>query len=172
MTVEELLEKYKKKYPGVPYEIKYRGAIASEKNNKLHSFDAAPAIVFRNGLKEWYKEGKLHRENDKPAIIGPDGEKLWYKEGKRHRENDKPAVIWYDGTKCWFNEDKLHRENDKPAIIWANGEKEYWYNGKEYDLIPPEIQKKRIEKLTPKKSSKQKRREDLLKEFVCEVLST
>ena len=55
---------------------------------------------------------------------------------------------------------------------WANGEKEYWYNGKEYDLIPPEIQKKRIEKLTPKKSSKQKRREDLLKEFVCEVLST
>ena len=150
MTIEELLEKYKKKYPGVPYEVpsKTDVKIVSKKNGKEHSYGDAPSIVYTDEAKHWHKKGKRHRENDKPAIIIPNGIKKWYKEGE------------------------LHRENDKPAIIWANGEKEYWYNGKEYDLIPPEIQKKRIEKLTPKKSSKQKRREDLLKEFVCEVLST
>ena len=46
--------------------------------------------------------------------------------------------------------------------------KEYWYEGKQYNFGP----KKQIEKLTPKKTKKQKQREDLLKEFVVEVLET
>ena len=143
MTVEQLLEKYKKKYPNVPYEIGSYGKIISEKNGKLHSYGDAPAI----------------------AIVWPD-EKQWYRNGKLHRENDKPAVINSNGKKWWY-EGELHRENDKPAIIWSNGEKEYWYHGKEYSL--PEQDKKQINKLTTKKSSKQKQREDLLKEFVNEI---
>ena len=168
MTIEELLEKYKKKYPGVPWEMekdqdiykKYdEFYIFSKKNRKTHSYDDAPAVVFETGTKEWRKNGKLHRENDKPAVIwGPGswdnkGGKEWWYEGKRHRENDKPAIIYGIGTK--------------------QGIKEWWYHGEPYDepAIKLSKQKKqRINKLTVKKSSKQKQREDLLKEFVCEML--
>ena len=160
MTVEELLEKYKRKYPGVPYEI-YDDfsdfSIISKKNGKAHSYDDAPAIISQYNLgrrrrkiiqEEWYKEGELHKENDNPAIIASSGHKEW----------------WYKG--------KLHRENDKPAVIMDTRRKLYFYNGKEYDPTDtPEKRKKQIEKLTSKKSSKQKQREDLLKEFVAEILN-
>ena len=150
MTVEELLEKYKRKYPGVPYEISRPSFIYTiNKNRRYHSFNDAPAIVWFNGEKKWFKKGKLHRENDKPAFIYSNGTKVWYYEGKRHRENDKPA------------------------IIDSRGNKRYYYHGKEYDPTDtPEKRKKQIKRLTPKKTSKQKTREDLLKEFVVEVLET
>ena len=163
MTVEELLEedkdplkylleKYKKKYPGVLYEIyksknKYKEGIVSLKDGERHSYNDAPAyITARFTTENWYKEGKLHRENDKPAVVNNEGDKSWYYEGK------------------------LHRENDKPAYVTWNGFKAYWYHGKRYYL--EDDAEKKIEKLTTKKSSKQKEREDLLKEFVSEVLST
>ena len=148
MTIEELLEKYKRKYPGVPYEISryYKAIIVSKKNGSLHSYNDAPALVSLGGKETWGKNGKLHRENDKPASVHPDGKKFYY----------------YNG--------EFHRENDKPAIIFPNGKKYYFYHGKEY--TPTQIQKKQINKLTAKKTSKQKQREDLLKEFVSEVLNT
>ena len=167
MTIEELLKKYKKKYPGVPYERMYTTYIFSVKNEELHSYGDAPAIVYKDEEKRWYKEGKVHRENDKPAVIYSDGMKEWWYEDKRHRENDKPAVIYSDGTKQWWYEGKTHRENG-PAVIWSNGRKEYYLNGKQY--VPSEESIKQIKKLTTKKSSKQKQREDLLKEFVNEML--
>ena len=146
MTIKELLKKYKRKYPGVPYEIYGATMIVSKKGQYWHSYNDAPAIIFLDGEEEnWYKNGKRHREDDKPAVIHSNG-KIWYKNGKRHRENDKPA------------------------FIWSNGEKEYWYHGEEYVLF--EKNKKQINKLTPKKSSKQKQREDLLKEFTKELLNT
>ena len=167
MTIEELLEKYKKKYPGVPYERMYTTYIFSVKNEELHSYGDAPAIVYKDEEKRWYKEGKVHRENDKPAVIS-DGTKEWWYKDKRHRENDKPAVIYSDGAKQWWYEGKAHRENGKPAVIFPNGRKEYYLNGKQY--VPSEESIKQINKLTTKKSSKQKQREDLLKEFVNEML--
>ena len=130
MTIEELLKKYKKKYPGVPYEIvfgtAFRSAIISRKKGKFHSYSDAPSVITEKGKHvEWHKDGKIHREND------------------------------------------------KPAIIWSNGTKFYFYHGIEYDPTnKPEYQKKRIEKLTTKKSPKQKQREDLLKEFIVEMLGT
>ena len=152
MTIEELLEKYKKKYPGVPYE-RTSIRIKSKKNGKLHSYGDAPAIVYDDGSELWYKEGKKHRENDLPAYI-------------QIGEIEKKRKEW------WYN-GKVHRENDKPAVVYDDGTKEYWYNGKEYDLTDtPEQNKNQINKITTKKSSKQKRREDLLKEFVVEMLST
>ena len=124
MTIEQLLKKYKRKYPGVPYEIEGTGGIVSQKNNKFHSYGDAPAYV-----------------------------------------------SLYDEAKQWCKNGKLHRENDKPAVVYPNGEKKYFYNGKEYDpLYTSEKQKKQIERLTPKKSKKQKQRENLLKEFVKEIV--
>ena len=153
MTLEELLKKYKKKYPGVPYEIySLYNAIVSEKNGKLHSYIDAPAGVNLN------KNGKIVSEE-------------WYYEDKLHRENDKPAVVYSDGKKFWYYNGRTHRENGKPAVIFPNGRKEYWYHGEEYDPTDtPEKNKKQIEKITAKKSSKQKEREKLLKEFVKEIV--
>ena len=153
MTIEQLLEKYKRKYPGVPYEIEDDYYVVSKKNGKEHSYNDAPAIIYTSGTEEWYKEGKRHRENDKPAVIYPDGKKAWYFEGKLHRENDKPAIFYPIGTR-----------------FYPDGVKKYYYHGKKY--TPTESTKKRIERLTTKKSSKQKQREDLLKEFVSEMLNT
>ena len=127
MTIEELLEKYKRKYPGVPYEISryYKTIIISEKNGRLHSYNDAPAVVDLNEIKTWIKNGKRHRENDKPAVVYPDGRKFYFYNGVSYEPKDKPEFI-----------------------------------------------KRQINKLTVGKSSKQKTKEDLLKEFVNEMLST
>ena len=134
MTVEELLEKYKKKYPNIPWEIgEDFENIISKKNGKLHSYNDAPSSIY---IDIWSEIGKVT-------------DKYWHKEGKIHRGNGKPAIISKDGTKY------------------------YYINGKEYDPTNhPEFIKKQINKLTVGKSSKQKTKEDLLKEFVVEVLST
>ena len=161
MIIGRLLKKYKKKYPGVPYEYEEvedknfnYNYIVSKKNGKYHSYGDAPAVIeffSRSGVvitEEWVKNGKIHRENDKPALIEFDSEdgsiekKEWWYNGKRHRENDKPAII------------TLYGEDTK-----------YFYNGKEYDpLNTLEKKKKQINKLTAKKSDKQRQRENLLKE--------
>ena len=154
MTIEELLEKYKRKYPGVPYEISdYQGR------------DYQGPIILSK------KDGKVHSYNDAPSGIDLDGRKTWGKNGKRHRENDKPAIIHPSGAKAWFINGKPHRENDKPAVVYSSGEKKYYYHGEEYDPeANPKKQIQKINKLTPKKTEKQKQREDLLKEFVNDLL--
>jgi len=50
-----------------------------------------------NDEVKFFKEGELHREFG-PAVLGKDGNREWYKEGKLHRE-DGPALITYDDTK-------------------------------------------------------------------------
>lgn len=44
-----------------------------------------PAIIYADGLREWYKEGKRHRNKDMPAVIRADGSCEWYQEGRIHR---------------------------------------------------------------------------------------
>jgi hypothetical protein len=70
--------------------------------NKLHSFNDQPAIIYVNGSKFWYQHGELHRDNDQPAAIYSNGRKSWYQNGERHRDNDLPAVIHVDGLKLWY----------------------------------------------------------------------
>ncbi len=72
---------------------------------------------------------KLHSFYDLPAIIHKDGTKEWFNHDKRHRDDDKPALIRPSGIKMWYNHDKLHRDNNKPAIIRPDGHKEYWIYG-------------------------------------------
>ena len=133
MTIKELLKKYKRKYPGVPYEISNLVTIISKKNGKIHSYNDAPAYI---------------------QIAGYDAD----------------GNIAF--TKFWYKKGLFHREDDKPALIFQDGRKEYRYEGKEYDpkLNTHKAQKKHIDKLTPKKTEKQKQREDLLKEFVSDLL--
>ena len=120
---EQILKKYKRKYPWAPYELRAMGIVSMKKYSGLHSYGDAPAMVGLEGVEEWFKEGERHREGNKPAIIHPKGEKLYFR------------------------------------------------NGKEYDPVnTPEKRKKQINKLTAKKSSKQKERENVLKEFVSEML--
>ena len=38
-----------------------------DENGLYHSFNDEPAIVYIDGMREWWKHGKLHRENG-PAM--------------------------------------------------------------------------------------------------------
>ena len=50
-------------------------------NNKLHSFNDKPAIIFKSGECHYYKNGKLHRDGDKPAITGASTPDRYFKNG-------------------------------------------------------------------------------------------
>jgi hypothetical protein len=72
----------------------------------------------------------IHRE-DGPAVIYKNGSKEWYINGKHHRE-DGPAIIYYNGTKHWFHNGKHHRV-DGPAIEWDDGEVEWYIDNVYFD---------------------------------------
>ena len=76
----------------------------------MHRDKGLPAIEFKNGRGEWWKEGKLHREHDLPAI----------EDRFRHE---------------WWDEGRLHRQDDPPAVIvWAKEENEQGF----YDIVQKE----------------------------------
>lgn len=131
-------------------------------DGNLHR-DDGPAIEWVTGHKEWYFHGKLHRK-DGPAIERVNGTKEWHLNGKLHRK-DGPAIEYADGGKEWWLNGKkltkeefemrnlhivknsegtcyykdpehkiLHRENG-PAIERVNGHKEWWLNGKQYQMV-------------------------------------
>jgi len=74
-----------------------------EVNGQLHN-TKGPAVVHKDGSKEYWFEGQLHRE-DGPALEGSDGFQAWYKHGSLHNTNG-------------------------PAVVYANGDKEYWVDGR------------------------------------------
>ena len=49
-------------------------------NGDLHNYDE-PSIYFL-GSQYWYKNNKLHSDNDQPAIIYSGGTQTWYQHGK------------------------------------------------------------------------------------------
>ena len=168
MTIEELLKKYTKKHPGVPYEIKRKG---EKETGLIAGLDNKPIKVKRTLHYDYIiskKNNKLYSYGDAPASIGLINDRLerkWYRYGKLHRENDRPAIIWISGLKEWWYKGKRHRENDKPAVVTKEGIGiKYFLNGKEYK---------------PNKKYK-KQKDDLrrlglidstLKEFINEMLS-
>ena len=56
-------------------------------NGLLHREDDLPAIEWKSGTKDWYKNGKLHRL-DGPATILADGSKYWFIEGIEYSEKE------------------------------------------------------------------------------------
>ncbi len=111
-------------------------AIFYSMEGKEHREDG-PAIIRKNGDKEWFINGKHHRDNDLPAIEDATGYKAWYMNGKRHRLND-PAIIYQYERKEWFLNGKLHRLNG-PAIEYRNCGGEWWLHGKRHRLDGPAI---------------------------------
>lgn len=86
-----------------------------------------------------YKDNKLHQDDDKPALIFKSGIKYWYKHGKKHRGIDlngviNPAAIYPTYPKCWYNEGVTHRI-DGPAHIAMDGTPYFEYNGVDVDII-------------------------------------
>ena len=91
----------------------------------LHRLDG-PAVIRKNGTKEWYNNGMLHR-TDGPAITTSEGGKAWWVNDKKHR-TDGPAIEEADGTKYWYINNKRHR-TDGPAVEHPGGYKEWWLEG-------------------------------------------
>ena len=88
--------------------------IWKNENGKLHREDG-PAVIFPDGIQQWYINGNLHRGDD-PAIICPDGRQYWYING--HDVTDE--------IKKWANERDIDLDNltdmDKMVIKleWGN----------------------------------------------------
>ena len=81
-------------------------------NNLLHRQDG-PAIVYDNGLQQWYLNGVQHRIGG-PSHYHPDGTAHWMQFGKYHRV-DGPAINFAFGQKQWRLNGLFHR-TDGPAI--------------------------------------------------------
>lgn len=81
------------------------------------------------GGTTYYKDqdGLIHRDGDKPAVIHKNGTKEWYVRGKRHRVGG-PAVLYPNGTKVWCEDGERHR-NDGPAVEYPDGTCEWRYKG-------------------------------------------
>ena len=75
--------------------------IYKNKNGQYHRTDG-PAIIYDNGIKEWYKDGKRHRING-PAFIGLNGTKSWWIEGENYTEHqfNKQRINSIIPNKMW-----------------------------------------------------------------------
>ena len=80
----------------------------------LHREDG-PAVIFKNGHTEWYKEGSLHRE-DGPAIIRTNGDKYWY----IHNEDITFEVIQW-AEHCNIDLDNMSESEKLLLKIFING---------------------------------------------------
>lgn len=79
--------------------------------HRLHG----PALILRDGTKEWYTNGKLHRI-DGPAIEHANGAKLWYLNGMRHRI-DGPAFVDFNMYReFWYRDVRI------PEVTWYSDE--------------------------------------------------
>jgi hypothetical protein len=61
-------------------------------------------IVDEHGNTFYYKDNKLHSYNDLPAIIYSSGAKFWYQNGKIHRL-DGPAETYVNGKEYYYIDD-------------------------------------------------------------------
>lgn len=92
----------------------------------LHRSNDLPAVVYKNGHKEYWENGLLHRENNLPAVLYADGSKEYWHRGLCHRD-DGPAIDKINGQKIWKSFGKYHCDSG-PAIVQAYGRKDYWLN--------------------------------------------
>lgn len=132
---------YGKKIPVLQKELERdRDAVVQEgwfKNGKPHRADDAPAIIYLNGRREWWKNGKL-------LVIESNFLKLRAKNGKLHCDKlddlgrTIPAVEM-PAHRIWFKDGKIHRadldENGHklPAMILHEGRRqEWWQDGEKH----------------------------------------
>lgn len=78
---------------------------------------------------EYIKDGVYHRSGDLPAVVYKDGEKQWFVNGLQHRDGNKPAAICPDGEIHFYQNGKFHRENGPAIEDPITGYNEYWMHG-------------------------------------------
>jgi hypothetical protein len=65
--------------------------------------------VLRNGKYDmgdfvaYFKDGVFHRDDDLPAVIYKNGQKEWWINGKLERRNANPVVIFENKSELWFS---------------------------------------------------------------------
>jgi len=92
------------------------------KNSKgQYHRDDGPAIEYKNGDKEWFKEDKRHRIGG-PALERVNGIKVWFEDGRYHRL-DGPAIEWEWESKNWYILDRPLKEKDFNS--WMNRIKKF-----------------------------------------------
>lgn len=64
----------------------------------LNRSGALPAVIGKNGTREWWVNGTQHHGGDLPARIAADGTLEWWVNGEKHRDSNRPAVMRADGT--------------------------------------------------------------------------
>ena len=109
-------------------------------NNNRHRIDG-PAVIYKNGDKEWWVNDLLHRV-DGPAIIRNDEmyrSKEWLINGNHHR-TDGPAVEYTHNDGWYINEwyqDGKHHRTDGPAIESTHPEQpnEWYHHGLNVDPL-------------------------------------
>lgn len=101
-----------------------------DSDGEPHSVGDQPAIIRKDGTKEWYQHGWPHRDGDLPAVVEPNGTKYWYQNDEVHRDGGQPAIVKANGTKYWKVNGLFHRDNDLPAIERRDGRKEWYQNDK------------------------------------------
>ena len=87
---------------GQKYGIKEEEAkVSRTDDNYINSIADNPAIVYKNGTKEWHFYGHLDRMN-KPAVIYSNGD-VEYRAFHNYYREDGPAVI-IGNKQYWFKE--------------------------------------------------------------------
>ena len=81
--------------------------------NKLHN-DDLPAIIWHNGIKEYYQHGKQHRLGG-PALIFSNGDCQYYQNDKLHRL-DGPAVDYMYVKEWWINGRQIDCQNNEEFL--------------------------------------------------------
>jgi hypothetical protein len=114
-------------------------------DNELDRGGDEPAVIHRDGTREWWRNGVPWRVGGRPMVIDCNGTQKWLRGDVLHRgcgscaacaggfpcEDDLPAVVYGDGSEAWWHHGKRHRGGGKPAYVDADGS-ELWY---EHDLL-------------------------------------
>jgi hypothetical protein len=102
-------------------------------NGDLHCL-TGPAVIFSNGVKEWWLNGQSVSEAE--FILNARGIpylrkngkcSAWYLDGVFHRDNG-PAITYEGDSEEWYYKGQRHRYG-YPAIVRSDGTEEWWIYG-------------------------------------------
>lgn len=93
--------------------------------------------------KYWYKNGKCHRIKG-PAIYTNGGVWFWYRppasiiwDSSTNSMSSKVSIPkhYTDVIQAWMKNGEFHRDCDLPAVEFNDKNKEFWENGRLYQIL-------------------------------------
>ena len=115
-SMPSLYKKYHYKSDGTLYRIVFCDTDAY--GTFIHRDNDKPAIIYRNGRKEWFLIGKEHRDLENgPAIITENGIKVWMTHGELNKNNAYPVIEKPDGTRFSYNELSISDKKNLNALF-------------------------------------------------------